>query len=110
MKSTRDDKKPPSLCVTLIHIPTGLKQEREGLSRDANYRNAMSALITVFYERLRSGDKAVEYDSRRQQIGSRIRGDKRRTSRFQDDIVADHVTGKSMQASKVMKGSIALMW
>jgi hypothetical protein len=35
-----------------------------------------------------------------------MRGDKRRTYRFQDDQVVDHVTGKSMQASKAMKGGI----
>jgi hypothetical protein len=36
-----------------------------------------------------------------------MRGDKRRTYRFQDDVVADHITGKSMQASKAMKGYIS---
>jgi peptide chain release factor 1 len=97
-------------CARLIHIPTGLKQERQGRSREANYRDAMSALIAMLDERLRSGSKAVEDDARRQQIGSGMRGDKRRTYRFQDDVVSDHVSGKSMQASKAMKGGFSLMW
>ena len=97
-------------CARLIHIPTGLKQERQGRSREANYRDAMAALIAMLDERLRSGSKAVEDDARRQQIGSGMRGDKRRTYRFQDDVVTDHVTGKSMQASKAMKGGLPRIW
>jgi protein subunit release factor A len=70
----------------------------------------MAALITMLDDRLRSGSKAVEDDVRRQQIGSGMRGDKRRTYRFQDDVVTDHVTGKSMQASKAMRGGFANLW
>jgi peptide chain release factor 1 len=97
-------------CARLIHISTGLKQERQGRSREANYRDAMAALIGMLDERLRSGSKTAEDDVRRQQIGSGMRGDKRRTYRFQDDAVVDHVTGKSMQASKAMKGDIMKLW
>lgn len=94
----------------MIHIPAGLKQERQGRSREANYRDAMAALIVLLNGRLRSGSKALEDDVRRQQIGSGMRGDKRRTYRFQDDVVIDHVTGKSMQESKMMKGELNKLW
>lgn len=97
-------------CSRIVHVPTGLKQERQGRSREANYRDAMAALIAMLDERLRSGSKAVEDDVRRQQIGSGMRGDKRRTYRFQDDIVVDHVAGKSMQASKAMRGGFQALW
>jgi protein subunit release factor A len=97
-------------CARIFHIPTGLKQERQGRSRDSNYREAMSALVSMLDDRLRSGSKALEDDVRRQQIGSGMRGDKRRTYRFQDDTVVDHVSGKSMQASKAMKGGFASLW
>jgi Protein chain release factor A len=70
----------------------------------------MAAFIAMLDDRLRSGSKAVEDDVRRQQIGSGMRGDKRRTYRFQDDVVTDHVTGKSMQASKAMKGGLPRIW
>lgn len=70
----------------------------------------MAALIAALDDRLRSGSKAVEDDVRRRQIGSGMRGDKRRTYRFQDDVVTDHVTGKSMQASKAMKGGLSGLW
>jgi protein subunit release factor A len=87
-----------------------LKQERQGRSREANYRDAMVALIAMLDDRLRSGFKAVEDDVRRQQIGSGMGGDKRRTYRFQDDVVTDHITGKSMQSSKAMKGGFIELW
>jgi protein subunit release factor A len=70
----------------------------------------MAALIAMLDERLRSGSKAVEDDVRRQQIGFGMRGDKRRTYRFQDDVVVDHFTGKSMQASRAMKGGLSALW
>ncbi len=70
----------------------------------------MAALLSMLNERLQSGSKAVEDDIRREQIGSGMRGDKRRTYRFQDDIVTDHVSGKSMQASKAMKGGLSHLW
>ncbi|MCV9964494.1 hypothetical protein OIU34_21625 [Pararhizobium sp. BT-229] len=70
----------------------------------------MAALIAMLDDRLRSGSKAVEDNLRRQQIGSGMRGDKRRTYRFQDDTVVDHITGKSMIASKAMKGTMNLLW
>jgi protein subunit release factor A len=97
-------------CSRIWHVPTGLKKERQGRSREANYREAMAALIAMLDDRLRSGSKAAEDDVRRQQIGSGMRGDKRRTYRFQDDIVVDHVTGKSMQASKAMRGYMTALW
>jgi protein subunit release factor A len=70
----------------------------------------MAFLIALLNDRVQSGSKAVEDDVRRQQIGSGMRGDKRRTYRFQDDIVVDHVTGKSMIASKAMKGWLSKLW
>jgi protein subunit release factor A len=70
----------------------------------------MVALIAMLDDHLRLGLKAVEDDVRRKQIGSGMRGDKRRTYRFQDDVVTDHVTGKSMQASKAMRGGLSILW
>jgi protein subunit release factor A len=70
----------------------------------------MAALIAMLDERLRSGSKAVEDDNRRRQIGSGTRGDKRRTYRFQDDVVTNNVTGKFTQVSKVMKGGFSSLW
>jgi len=47
---------------------------------------------------------------RRTQVGTGERSDKKRTIRFQDDTVKDHVTGKSMSATEFMKGKMDKMW
>jgi protein subunit release factor A len=47
---------------------------------------------------------------KKQQVGSGMRGDKRRTYRFQDDVVVDHETGKKALCSKVMRGNFDLLW
>jgi protein subunit release factor A len=70
----------------------------------------MALLIAMLDERLQSGAKAIEDDTRRQQIGSGMRGDKRRTYRFLEDVVVDHFTAKSMKASKAMKGALSGLW
>jgi protein subunit release factor A len=44
------------------------------------------------------------------QVGSGMRGDKRRTYRFQDSQVTDHITSKSANLEKVMKGNFQLLW
>ncbi len=47
---------------------------------------------------------------RKAQVGSGMRGDKRRTYRFQDNTVADHVTGCSARCSDVMRGGFDRLW
>lgn len=47
---------------------------------------------------------------RKEQVGSGMRGDKIRTYRFQDNTVTDHLTGKTAQVDKVMKGRFDLLW
>ena len=47
---------------------------------------------------------------RKLQVGSGMRGDKRRTYRFQDNSVTDHETGKSARADKVLNGNFDLLW
>jgi protein subunit release factor A len=48
---------------------------------------------------------AARAQLRRQQIGSRMRGDKRRTIRVQDDSVVDHETGRSWRYKDYVRGN-----
>lgn len=43
---------------------------------------------------------------RRKQLGSGMRGDKRRTIRMQDDKVIDHIINVKMKASDYLKGKL----
>jgi peptide chain release factor 1 len=94
----------------VIHIPTGLKQERQGRSRDNNLRDAKDAIVKLLNERI-AGERYNALNSIRSgQVGSGMRGDKRRTYQFQHDIVKDHETGKNARAKDIMAGKFELIW
>jgi peptide chain release factor 1 len=57
-----------------------------------------------------SGSLLRQNVNRKGQVGSGMRGDKRRTYRFQDDSVYDSVTGKSARLKDVMRGNFDLLW
>lgn len=94
----------------VIHIPTGLKQECQGRKREANLQAARAALDVLLDARLREDAHGREASLRAFQIGSGMRGDKRRTYRFQEDLVTDHQTGKTASATCVMKGGMDELW
>lgn len=60
-------------------------------------------------EAVRAGHVATN-TIRRDQAGSGMRGDKRRTYRFQDDAVVDHVTGRRATCSQVLRGQVNVLW
>jgi protein subunit release factor A len=43
-------------------------------------------------------------------VGTGERSDKRRTYRFQHDVVVDHVSGKSASIKQIMGGRFELLW
>jgi peptide chain release factor 1 len=97
-------------CLELTHVPTGTKVSAQGRSREANERDCMAAILTKLDEmRDGRGAKATN-DIRARQIGSGMRGDKRRTYRFQDDGVVDHVTGRNGSCKRFMRGDIETLW
>lgn len=102
------NKKQNSCRVT--YIPTSQVITAQSRSRVNNLEEAKTSLIQM----LKNGDNAtqkLEIDSiRKNQVGSGMRGDKIRTYRFQDDTVTDHITGKSANLKKVMRGNFDLLW
>lgn len=99
-----------SNCCRMIHIPTGLKQERQGRKREANKRDAMTALNNLLDKKAGVEKSKIIGKDKKNQVGSGMRGDKFRTYRFQDDQVIDHRTGKRAKCSKVMKGRFDLLY
>ena len=97
-------------CLELTHIHTGIKASAQGRSRESNERDAMQRINSLLDDARDSQNGAVVNQDRAGQIGSGMRGDKRRTYRFQDDRVADHVTGKTISCKRFMRGDIEKLW
>lgn len=96
-------------CVVVTHISTGIKVVRDGRNQHKNKEEALAELkkrVNHFY---RTGHMEEEIEERRSQIGSGLRGDKRRTYRSKDDQVQDHLTGKSCSLKQFMRGNLELL-
>lgn len=96
--------------VRMTHIPSGLTQTAVSRSKEANLLQARQRLEEMLDARDAEFEHGALNKTRSAQVGSGQRGDKRRTYRFQDDRVVDHISGKSARCSEVMKGNIELLW
>lgn len=94
----------------ITHLPTGLVRKSETRYRESSYRSAMEAIATVLHDRTNSQNHEASNNIRREQVGSGMRGDKRRTYRFQEDFVSDHITGRSARCSDIMRGGFDRLW
>ncbi|CAM6054468.1 unnamed protein product [Sphagnum tenellum] len=94
----------------ITHIPTGIVRQAQTRSRENSLQAAMAALNTELDRLSASEAGSAENGVRKQQVGSGMRSDKRRTLRFRDNLVTDHVTGKSAPLDRVMKGEFRLLW
>lgn len=92
-------------AVQVTHIPTGIQVRCESeRSQPQNKRTALAMLMAklkkIEYEK-QHGNRAAD---RKQQVGSGMRGDKRRTVAWQRGTVVDHVTGKSWNLKAYLRG------
>jgi len=94
----------------IVHIPTGIVRQAQTRSRENSVQNAMQALTAELNRQAGLVTGNAINGIRKAQIGSGERSDKRRTLRFQENRVHDHVTGKSALLDKVMKGDFHLLW
>ena len=96
--------------LELTHVPTGISVKAQGRSRAANERDAMEGLLAELDRRKRHGDHQAVNAVRAGQVGSGMRGDKRRTYRFQDDSIEDHETNRRVSCKTFMRGDIESLW
>lgn len=97
-------------AVKCIHLPTGIKQERDSRSQAANKieaRQAVEKMLDFLANKERKANKDAD---RTAMVGSGMRGDKIRTYRFQEDIVIDDQTKKKYNLKKIMRGNMDLCW
>jgi len=91
--------------VLLTHRPSGLQVRCETSRSQLQNRVAALGLLRArlwALEAARVGEaRAAE---RRGQVGSGMRGDKRRTVRAQDGTVVDHVTGRRWELRGYLRG------
>ena len=97
-------------CVQLTHIPTGMQVKVQD-TRDQNKNKEIA--YQRLSEKLKSIDDEKNYQEtknfRNNQIGEGGRGIKRRTYRLRDDMVTDHVTGKTCRWKDILRGKIELL-
>ena len=92
-------------AVQLTHKPTGVMVRCESeRSQHQNRATALALLRARLWQAERDRQTASRALDRRQQVGSGMRGDKRRTIRCQDGIVTDHVTGKRWNLRDYLRG------
>ncbi len=83
-------------AVVITHLPTGLMVRCESeRSRHQNQATALALLRARLYAAEVERRTTARAGERRRQVGSGMRGDKRRTIRCQEGVVVDHVTGRS---------------
>jgi peptide chain release factor 1 len=97
-------------CCRLTHVPTGLVKTAQSRSRANSQEMAMSAILAELDRRMGGVQAEAVNGLRKAQVGNGQRSElKKRTWRFQDDLVIDHVTGKRASAIQVMTGKLALL-
>ena len=94
-------------AVQLTHIPTGTTVRCESeRSQHKNRRKAEALLRARLLCAEQQASSASDAATRRAQVGSGMRGDKRRTIRLQANTVVDHVLGTRMRAKAYVRGEM----
>jgi peptide chain release factor 1 len=92
-------------AVQLTHRPSGLMVRCESeRSQHQNRQTAINLLRARLWEAKQSEISGARSEDRKRQVGSGMRGDKRRTIRAQDGQVTDHILGKTWQYKKYIRG------
>lgn len=98
-------------AVQLTHLPTKIAVRVESeRSQHQNKRLALGLLRAKLLDAEESKLSAKRSDKRRRQVGTGMRGDKRRTASTFRDQVVDHVTGKQTSCKRYARGFVDDLW
>ncbi len=93
--------------VVLTHLPTGLIVRVDGgRDRHKNEETAWKEMERRLSDEQSKKELSAITNEVREQIGVGNRNDKRRTYRVKDDIVIDHITGKTAQMKDILRGKL----
>jgi len=97
-------------CCRVTHVPTGVTRAAQGRERSKNLREATES-VRLAIALIRDTEQTDRVSvTRRHAVGSGMRGDKTTTIRFQADEAKCHATGKTIKASRYMKGYMNELW
>lgn len=97
-------------AVRITHKPTGITIRYESeRSQQQNLRAAKALLASRLQQQAQASAQATQHAARKDQVGTGMRGDKRRTIRVRDDQVTDHLIGKKMSVQRYLRGELEVL-
>jgi peptide chain release factor 1 len=98
-------------AVQVFHQPSGIQIRVESERSQHQNKASALALLRARLQALKDDKAQGARDARRRsQLGSGMRGDKRRTVALQRGQVTDHKTGKKISAKKYLGGHVEALW
>ena len=98
-------------AIRLTHRPTGIVIRYESeRSQSQNLRVAKAILAARVQQQVESKAGSERHLLRKEQVGTGMRGDKRRTIRVRDDRVTDHLTGRTTTFKQYLRGELEFLF